>query len=370
MNTIAIIGGKLQGFEVTYLAKKSGMKVLLIDRHEKPLIRDLVDEFYNFDIIENPEKLVDISHNVDAILPVNENQSTINFLENIVNNLYCPLLFDFNAYRISSDKQKSKQYFKSINIPTPKDYPCKLPCIIKPLSESSSIGVSIIHDNKYLDSKTDELKIIEEFIEGDVVSLEVVGDGTNFAVVKETIVHIDEKYDCHMVTPLEHDIEFRKIAYKLASNLGLKGIMDVEAIKNPDDLRVIEIDARFPSQTPIVVYHSTGINLLNLLMQAFYGDIWEINGKIQENYCTLEHVMLSGGDLVPVDEQILSNATEYSQFYCSNGLEIFKCSGSNPAFTLVMWGGDESTVKDLRDMGYSIIKETHQVLKCNYIMGQ
>lgn len=368
MKTIALIGGKLQGFEVTYLARKAGINVLLIDKHNYPLIRGLVDDFYCFDVTNNPEMLIKISQNVDAIIPVNENQVTINFLETMVNSLYCPLLFDFDAYRISNDKKKSKEYFKSIGVPTPMDYPCKLPCIIKPLCESSSIGVSIIHDYEHLELEANELKIIEEFIEGDVISLEVVGDGTHFSVIKETKVHIDEKYDCHMVTPLEHDSEFRNIAYNLASNLKLKGIMDVEAINNSDDLRIIEIDARFPSQTPIVVYQSTGINILVLLMQAFSSGVQEIETVLQNNYCILEHVMLKDGQLIPVDEQILSGATNYTWFYNSEGLEIFKCSGDYPAFTMITWSEDKLTVEEIRDKGFSIIKNEHLNPRYNKIM--
>lgn len=368
MKTIAIIGGKLQGFEVTYLARKAGMNVLLIDKYNCPLIRGLVDEFYCFDVTENFKKLIEISLNVDAIIPVNENQATINFLETQVNALHCPLLFDFDAYRISNDKKKSKEYFKSIGVPTPMDYPCRLPCIIKPLCESSSIGISIIHDYEHLELDANGLKIIEEFIDGDVISLEVVGDGTNFSVVKETKVHIDEKYDCHMVTPLEYDSKFRKIAHNLASNLKLKGIMDVEAIKNSDDLRIIEIDARFPSQTPIVVYHSTGINLLVLLMQAFSSSVQEIGTVPPKNHCVLEHVMLKDEQLVPVDEQILSGASNYSWFYNSEGLEIFECIGNCPAFTMITWGADELTVEEMRDKGFSIIKNEHLNPRCNKIM--
>ena len=36
--------------------------------------------------------------------------------------------------------------------------------------------------------------LVEEYVEGEVVSLEVIGDGNNFAVVKETLIHIDETY--------------------------------------------------------------------------------------------------------------------------------------------------------------------------------
>jgi pyrrolysine biosynthesis protein PylC len=73
MTTIGIIGGKLHGFEVTYLAHKAGMNVVLVDRREKPLIRKVVDAFHCFDVVREPEKLIQLSENVDAIIPVNEN---------------------------------------------------------------------------------------------------------------------------------------------------------------------------------------------------------------------------------------------------------------------------------------------------------
>ena len=98
-------------------------------------------------------------------------------------------------------------------------------------------------------------------------------------MVKETLIHIDETYDCHMVTPLPLDPSFRQISHALAANLSLKGIMDVEAISGPRGLKVIEIDARFPSQTPTVVYLLPGIILIRLLFRAFTDG--DLSGEIK-----------------------------------------------------------------------------------------
>ena len=59
--------------------------------------------------------------------------------------------------------------------------------------------------------------------------------------------------------------ELRDISVKIAELIELKGIMDVEVIDDEGILKVLEIDARIPSQTPTVVYHSTGVNLLEEL---------------------------------------------------------------------------------------------------------
>jgi pyrrolysine biosynthesis protein PylC len=199
--------------------------------------------------------------------------------------------------------------------------------------------------------------LIEEYVEGDVISLEVIGDGTHFAVVKETKIHIDETYDCHMVTPIKNYPEFRKITYELARNINLQGIMDVEAIDSPRGLKVLEIDARFPSQTPTAVYHSTGINLVEMLMQAFVGEVQEMGMAPETNYCIYEHILLENGELKPVGEHVLSQGDEYVQFHKSEGLEIFESRGENrnSVFTLISYGTDREETETIRQNGMEMI---------------
>ena len=341
---------------MTYLAKKAGIKVVLVDRNEHPLIKNMVDDFHCFDVIEKPENLIDISRTLDWIIPVNENPDTIEFLKTIKDKLVCPLLFDFDAYHISSDKKRSKKYFNSINIPTPIDRPTVPPYFVKPPCQSSSVGTSLIFDDKGLEG-LDSSMLIEEYVEGDVISLEVVGDGKRFAVIKETKIHVDETYDCHMITPIGHYSAFRDISYKLAKNMNLRGIMDVEAIDNPKGLKVIEIDARFPSQTPTVVYHCTGINLVELLIQAFSNGVQELDWVPDNNYCIFEHLVLKDGKLVPVGENVISQGIDYHEFYISEGLEIFECKGETNVFTIISRGSVKAELEGNRQKGLKIVNE-------------
>ncbi|MDI9395974.1 MAG: 3-methylornithine--L-lysine ligase PylC [Euryarchaeota archaeon] len=357
MKTICLIGGKLQGFEAAYLSKKAGMKVLVIDKNPQALVRNYADEFQCFDVIKEPEKLLEVSKIVDAILPVNENLECIEFLSTIKDKFSCPVLFDFDAYWISRDKRKSKEYFASIGIPTPQDKPSEPPYFVKPPCESSSVGARIIYDREELESLEPGM-LIEEYVEGEVVSLEVIGDGNHFAVVKETLVHFDGSYGCHMVTPLPLDPSFREIAYSLASNLHLKGIMDVEAISGPDGLKVIEIDARFPSQTPTAVYYSSGVNLIELLFRAFTEGIEEIKTLPEDGYCIYEHLMLAeNGVFIPVGEQLLSMGSDYGKYYEEPGIEIFLCKDENPVFTLVFWGKDREEAEAKKSKGILVLRD-------------
>ncbi len=356
MRSIALIGGKLQGFEVTYLAKKAGMNVVLVDRNKNPLIKNMVDDFHCFDVIQKPEKLIDISRMVDGIIPVNENPDTIEFLKSIKDNLECPILFDFDAYHTSRDKKRSKEYFRSIDVPAPLDNPTVPPFFVKPSCQSSSVGTSIIYEEEGLEG-LDPSMLVEEYVDGDVISLEVVGDGSNFAVVKETKVHVDDTYDCHMITPIGHYPAFREISHKLAKNLNLRGIMDIEAIDSLGGLKVIEIDARFPSQTPTVVYHCTGINLVELLFNAFSGGVQELDGVYGNNYCIFEHLTPEGGKLVPIGEHMISQGRDYGEFHISEGLEIFECKGKKNIFTLISWGSAKDEMVINRQKGLEIVNE-------------
>ena len=148
LKTICLIGGKLQGFEAAYLSKKAGIKVILVDKSPEALIRNYVDEFHCFDITKEPEKLIEISKRVNALLPVNENLDCIEFLNSIKEKFSCPILFDFKAYQISRDKRKSKKYFASVGVPAPQDNPSKPPYFVKPPCESSSVGARVIYDEK------------------------------------------------------------------------------------------------------------------------------------------------------------------------------------------------------------------------------
>lgn len=357
LKTICLIGGKLQGFEAAYLSKKAGMKTLVIDKNPWALIRNYADEFYCFDVIKEPEKLLEISKRVDAVLPVNENFECIEFLSTIKEKLSCSVLFDFEAYRISRDKKKSKEYFASIRVPTPQDRPSEPPYFVKPSCESSSVGARIIYDREELEDLESGM-LIEEYVEGEVISLEVIGDGNHFAVVKETLVHINEIYDCNMVTPLPLDPSFREISYSLAANLSLKGIMDVEAISSPRGLKVLEIDARFPSQTPTVVYHSSGVNLIELLFGVFGKGVEETKTLPKDMYCIYEHLMLAeNGALVPVGEQVLSMGSDYGKYYEESGIEIFLCKGEDPVFTLIFWGKDKEEAENKKSKGLLILKD-------------
>ena len=119
--------------------------------------------------------------------------------------------------------------------------------------------------------------VIQEFVHGRSLSMEVIGDGRTARSYIVTEVVLDGGYDCKevrcfpgMLAP-EDEEGFRGCSERTAERLGLRGLMDVEAIQTPKGLRYLEIDARIPSQTPAAILTATGINLLRQLVESRLG---------------------------------------------------------------------------------------------------
>ncbi|QOX62343.1 ATP-grasp domain-containing protein [Anoxybacterium hadale] len=351
MTRIAIIGGKLQGTEAAYLAKKAGFTSILIDRNENSPAIGLCDEFLCCDITQETEELIAALKNADFVLPANENQAVLDALTGLAKKHCFPLAFDPEAYRISSSKLLSDELMHANGIPAPKYYPdCSGPYIAKPSSMSGSEGVQRLADQEALlhflktvseseeswakESRTKEgrseegqtLWVIQEYLEGPSYSIEVIGAPGFYKTYEVTQIHMDEVYDCKMVTSpcsitAQQEDQFRNIAVKLAELTGLTGIMDVEVIDANGEFKVLEIDARIPSQTPTAVYHTSGVNFIEELRDVFCGEGLFPEKKQKSNeqknqkknqakntkkkFCSYEHLMINDGRITEHGEHIM-----------------------------------------------------------------
>ena len=129
-----------------------------------------------------------------------------------------------------------------------------------------------------------------------------------------TDLAIDGQYDCKRVTAPSSlaaglITEFETLSLALANALNLKGIMDVEVILNEDELKVIEIDARLPSQTPTAVFWSTGLNMVRLLGALFLNRPTRIQPDSNHAYGVIyEHMRVASNRLEIAGEHIMSGA--------------------------------------------------------------
>lgn len=319
MKTVAIIGGKLQGTEAVYLAKKAGIGSLLIDKDPNAPASGFCDRFAAFDVLKKEEELIALLKTADFILPALENDEVLKALAEIAKEHGLKLAFDPAAYRITESKLLSDRLIRERRIPAPCYYPdCDGPYIIKPSGESGSAGVRRAETKEEAEAfqsaaEDRENWVIQEYLEGKSYSIEVIGVPGNYRTYAVTEIHMDDVYDCCMVTSPcsiteKQTRSFEAIGVKLAEMVDLHGIMDVEVIDHRGEFKVLEIDARIPSQTPMVVLHATGTNLLTELMDlTLYGTFRHEKAALKR-CASIEHYLVEGGAAQKKGEHIMGEA--------------------------------------------------------------
>lgn len=283
---LGILGGGLQGTEAAMLSRWAGWDTVLADGRPAPPARDLAGRFVHSEIRDFSD-LDRAFGGCDLLLPACEDLPTLELVSAWPGRGGPPAAFDLEAYLISRDKAASKDLFLAADVPTPRSWSqaegapgsaARYPLIAKPVSSSGSRGVARLEseaDFKRLFPEGDSRGwVVEEYCAGPSYSLEVTGRPGGHQGWQTTALEMDEVYDCRQVwAPADlspgQDEELRRISLTIARALNLTGLMDVEVILTPQGFRVLEIDARLPSQTPTVVYWSTGQNLLARLAEAF-----------------------------------------------------------------------------------------------------
>ena len=361
---IAIIGGRLQGTEAAYLAKKAGIKSLLIDKKENTLASGLSDETAIFDVRKKESGLIEMLKTVDFILPCLENQEVHTALKEMAEEQGLNLAFDFPAYEISSSKLKSDRLMEESGVPVPLHYPRgKSPYIVKPSGESGSEGVRKLETEEDLrdfmegTGATGEW-VLQEFLEGPSYSIEVIGVPGNYRTYTITQIHMDPAYDCCRVTapcPIteKQRIGFEEIGCRLAEMVQLHGIMDVEVIDDNGVFKVLEIDARIPSQTPTVVYHASGMNLLQELADILTEKQFASPQRDWGKACSYEHYMVSNIGFLSGGEHIMCDAGPLKLipgfFGADEALTDYSPEKDFWYGTFIHWADTEEELRDKRD---------------------
>lgn len=322
---VGIVGGKLQGLELVYLAKEVGHKVFLIDRNPDVPARAMADAFFCLDINENKEEVASILKALDWVIPAFEDLKGLKNLVTLCETNKIPLLFDFTAYEITHSKKKSNALFLNHGMPIVKAYPdADFPVVVKPSQSSGSEQVHICYNALDLEpfltlQKKEETWIIEEFLEGPAYSIEVIGKEGAYSTYEITEIVVDDRHDCKkVVAPVliseEKETRLRELAIEISRILELKGIMDLEVIDHHGVLKILEIDARFPSQTPSVVYHTTGINLYEELCSNYLGLKKRRIGKTDTYYTVYAHFQVKDSLVFEKGEHIMGEASKLKRY--------------------------------------------------------
>jgi pyrrolysine biosynthesis protein PylC len=338
---LLVVGAKLQGAEIAYLAGKAGLEVTMVDRNPAAPARSLGTAFACLDARDSRRILAQLRR-VDLVIPAVENRIVLKALAETCAMAGTPLVYDASAYRITCSKKRSNRMLRAQGLPLPLPWPgCGYPVVVKPSAGSGSRGVRVFaaperpaHSGGTRTKPGAAVqwgnpsgllrrgRLAEEFIRGRHYSVEVTGRAGCYEAHRITELEMDRLFDCKRVKApaglsprLASELE--RISITAAASLRLCGIMDVEAICDGCDLRIIEIDARFPSQTPTVVYWSGGVNLVETLVGLFAGGegaaapMRDVPGPREAiRGALLEHLRVSPGRLEVCGEHIMASAAE------------------------------------------------------------
>ncbi|MCL1984631.1 MAG: 3-methylornithine--L-lysine ligase PylC [Methanomassiliicoccaceae archaeon] len=281
---LAIVGGGPQGMEAAYLAKKAGFETITIDRRNDAPAFSLSDEYKILDPVKRESEARLLFKDCDAVIPACENVELLSRLDEMLRYSMTPFLFDINSYIITSSKFASSSMMEMAGIPTPRGWKdCGYPVIVRPSSQTGGAGVTIAYDEKGVAEGIDKIlmmgddPVIQELEEGRTVSVEVIGGGGGFRSFAVTEMFFDTDLDCKRVVcspsvlTEKKEEEFKRMAETIADNIDLMSLMNVVATDTPNGLKVMELAAFLPSQTPSAVLAATGVNMLGEMVRSKFG---------------------------------------------------------------------------------------------------
>jgi pyrrolysine biosynthesis protein PylC len=342
----------------------------LIDKNPEAPATGLCNLFIEFEF-NNENRFPLCNLKIDLILPAIEDEKVLEAIKSWADIVNIPLAFDLDAYSLSSSKIKSDALFQRMNLPAPKPFPsCPFPVVLKPDQASGSQGVKIINTPEELYSRFPSRQlldniVIQEYMEGPSFSIEVMGQPGNYQAIQITDLGMDPDYDCNKVTAptilsKSDTSQFKEMAVKIAQKIKLKGIMDIEVILNQNELKLLEIDARLPSQTPIAVYWSTGVNMVESLADLFVKkNISPLT--FSEHPVLLEHIKVTGNNIAFLGEHIMAQggplSLNYNFFGANEAITNFEPYRHEWVATMIFTGTSHDDIRTKRTECYDRIVE-------------
>jgi pyrrolysine biosynthesis protein PylC len=370
---VGVVGGNLQGIEATYLAQKAGWEVIVVDRKPDAPAAGMCERFIQLEVADGNDLGLALK-GVDLVIPALENHMALANLDQWTHAEGIPFAFDPAAYSITSSKVKSNHLFTNLNLPIPARWPsCGLPVIAKPSLGSGSRKITVFNEAHSLQhhiKESNEEWVIQEFIQGPSYSLEIVGFSDHYIPLTATDLRMDAGYDCKRVlapTDLPESLisDFEHVSITLARALALKGLMDIEVILHNNTLKILEVDARLPSQTPTAVYWSTGLNMVKLVGELFLNQPGQPRtGATPPRGVVYEHIKVSPNLLEVAGEHIMSGTdalrVEHDFFGADEAITNYAPGRDNWVATLIVSEPDRTTAWLKRN---TIISEIRQQLK-------
>ncbi|MDR0900723.1 MAG: ATP-grasp domain-containing protein [Methanobrevibacter sp.] len=312
---ILFIGARLFDDVAFYLEDKKIESIVTESNKDSPNL-ELPDKHYIVPRgMEKPMEIA-IKEKVDGVIPLigidDPLMDVAIFKEELETKYNIPVIAsNKGTINISSDKIKTKEFFKANDILTPNfqiaENPNQInlnfPIVLKQKAGQGGRDIAIAKNQKDVNSYFSKFNtaLVEEFIEGSEISIEVLCFNNSYLplvpVYKgETTLEGTHPLNKIRSAPCEieglNNKEIIAIAYKIANFLKAEGIIDIDFIfsKKYKKLYAIEINTR-PSGTRYLTAASSGIHPLNKLVDmVIKKEEFDFNELKEElnNYFALE----------------------------------------------------------------------------------
>jgi biotin carboxylase len=381
MKALVLCGGVPQIALIKEL-KSRGITTLLADMNDKVPAREYADKFYKVSVldVEAVRKVV-IDEKVDYLISVCADQ-VLQVVAQIAEEEGLPWYIDYETAENVSKKSYMKKIFWENAVPTTqyvildkfdadKIAHLNYPIIVKPVDAYSSRGVCKVQNidelrdalEKAIEISRTKTAIVEEFAEGDEISVDVyVEDGKAHVLCLTNIYKIGEdgKFIINRsripadVSP-EIAEKISDTAQKIATAFGLKNTpMLVQLISDGEKISVIEFCARTGGGIKFqMIKRVSGFDVVKAVVDLTVGEkphVGEI--KKSDKLILNEFVYTKAGELKSVEgfEELLADGTIASY-------SVFKAPGTK--FTQINSSGDRVAFFSIEADTVDEIKKKH-----------
>lgn len=367
----AIIGGGRRGVEAAYLAAQAGWETWIIDKDARASAADMGSRFFCMDALDI-RQLFDVIRRVSVVIPAISDPNVLECARIAAAESALPYLHDPAAFAVTSSRMETQQMLKRLRVPAAVSWPgCGFPVLARLDRETQPSMTTQLSDDNELE---EFLKVngalgkvsLSQYFPGPTYCIEVVGNGRDFAPLQITEMCVDDIFECATVTApanLNEDYKAKltRYALKIATCLNLHGILSVRACRHERDFKVTDVRAEIPSQTPLAVYHSTGINLLEVLWN------WCGNGQnsmiwINENRSVLcADIQFASGRVQIRAQKDLGSVPQLrvvnSFFGADHAITNFVSGINEWVASMIFHGHSASTLKQRHNQAMTLIEK-------------
>ena len=201
----------------------------------------------------------------DRVLPATRDESVLKTLEDARS------LFDPAAWALTSSRLGADAFLQERGFPVPAYFPGgSEPYIVKPDRGGAGKGIWVTEDFCEVGGAVNAGFVTQEEMSGPVWSVAVTGRAGDYTVhAPARLDFVGRRRAGAVCEAAPSEASLTGLAADVAGAIGMRGILEVEAIWSRNAWWITDLNARLPLYTPDAVLKATGVNLLDEIIRAF-----------------------------------------------------------------------------------------------------